>query len=393
MYRRADRGFGLYGVKIFDFSRPIGQELLTDEEAAIDIDTVNNTADHTTKTKTAPLSSKSVAVFVLDVRTNKTPWKKGVQYDHEGDFLGDRQWQWFEASLKRSTATVNVIVQGLPVHAHRHRDANAVEDWEKFPNARQRLYDALLQDSVQAPILISGDVHMAQLMRSDCYFSHTKYTQSLIEITTSGMTHSWGNCFSSQAKFHRQSWYRRYVYFVSRSAMTLMHAVMQLNDVMISNGSTGSKMMSGTGGLLSLYGNGGGEGSKQGTQYSLELNFGELEFDWENGVVISRILGLQDDGGNGNQPPLMSASWTLGQLNGGEAMPQVLSGEQVEKEMAMTGAVASLSGWQCMAHRYVCKYSHSSMMILSLVGFIFHSTCVTLFMLLLLLSPGVSPIP
>jgi len=40
MYKRAERGYGLYGVKMFDFSRPAGQELVSDEEAAIDPDVV-----------------------------------------------------------------------------------------------------------------------------------------------------------------------------------------------------------------------------------------------------------------------------------------------------------------------------------------------------------------
>ena len=110
MERRARAGRGLYGVKVFDFHRPRGEELLSDHEAGIDPDIVG--ADSTAK-----LSDRSVAVFLMDCRSNKSPWQKDFPYkfqlDYDGDFFGDEQWQWLEAALQRSTATVNIILQGL----------------------------------------------------------------------------------------------------------------------------------------------------------------------------------------------------------------------------------------------------------------------------------------
>lgn len=116
MERRAQAGHGLYGVKVFDFRRPKGQELLSDREAGIEPDLDSLDA--------SPLSDRSVAVFLIDCRSNKTPWQKkkfpdNFALDYEGDFLGDEQWQWLETSLQRSTATVNLIIQGLQVHADR----------------------------------------------------------------------------------------------------------------------------------------------------------------------------------------------------------------------------------------------------------------------------------
>ena len=187
MWIRAKQGFGLYGVKVFDFDRPIKTRLLSNIEAGLDPDVV---AIHTTNFSAPSLTNKKVAVFVLDIRTNRSPWKQGVVADYEGDFLGDRQWEWFEEALRRSDAAANIVVQGLPVHAHRHYDNSIAEDWEKFPASRQRLYDTLLQEGVEAPILVSGDVHMAHLMRQDCFKEGNKIMQrSLIEFTTSGMTH------------------------------------------------------------------------------------------------------------------------------------------------------------------------------------------------------------
>ena len=106
MSRRVQAGRGVYGVKLFDFARPEGFQEVPDEEAMIDPD-LDGIMNNTT------YSHRSVAVFVLDVRSNKTPWKKGSEAyltDYEGDFLGESQWQWFEKAIARSGAAVNVVV-------------------------------------------------------------------------------------------------------------------------------------------------------------------------------------------------------------------------------------------------------------------------------------------
>jgi len=129
--------------------------------------------------------------------------------------------------------------------------------------------------------------------------------------------------------------------------MTLMHYVMQLNDVMISHGPT-STIQKEDEEVVSLYGNGGGEGSKLGKQYALDLNFGELEFDWERGVVIARILGVDSTTTSGRS--LLSASWTIDQLSGKEDMPGVMSVAE-EQKIAYSATNADDDGWRCMAHR------------------------------------------
>jgi alkaline phosphatase D len=116
MERRAQAGRGLYGVKVLDFRRPRGQELLSDHEAGVE--------PEVSPLDAMSLSDRSVAVFLIDCRSNKTPWQKKnfadtFSLDYEGDFLGEEQWQWLETALQRSTATVNLIVQGLQVHADR----------------------------------------------------------------------------------------------------------------------------------------------------------------------------------------------------------------------------------------------------------------------------------
>jgi hypothetical protein len=181
--QRAAAGKGVYGVKVFDFSRPRGQQLLSDQEAGLEM----GYNDQSYATPPLPLSNRSVAIFLLDVRTNKTPWskhwKQKYKLDYAGDFLGEEQWQWLEHGLKTSTAAVNVVVSGLQVHADRYYNGNAVEDWSRFPMAQHRLYQAILNSSPTTTandgslrtrhsgkrvVIVSGDVHMAEYLRKDC---------------------------------------------------------------------------------------------------------------------------------------------------------------------------------------------------------------------------------
>ena len=200
MTDRANQGLGLYGVKVFDFARPDGDYVVPDEVAGLDPDVIpySRIYSNSSSSFSPPYSNHSVAIFVLDCRSHKTPWKKGMaayQNDNDGDYLGHRQWEWLEEALRRSHASVNVIVNGLQVHADIYPDGNVAESWSRYPRAQQRLFDAVLQPNVKAPLLVSGDVHMAQFMRKECKDSHIRNnanTRPLIEMTTSGMTHSWG---------------------------------------------------------------------------------------------------------------------------------------------------------------------------------------------------------
>lgn len=193
MERRAAAGLGVYGVKVLDFTRPSGQELLSDAEAGLEpslLDSDNYEA--------ISLSNQSVAIFLLDCRSHKTPWTRVVPdkfyLDYQGDFLGQEQWTWLNASLSRSHATVNIVVQGLQIHADRYFDGNLVENWSRYPMAQHKLYQTVLNSGANAPILVSGDVHMAELLARHCkrpslVEKDTKATtpRLLLEVTTSGL--------------------------------------------------------------------------------------------------------------------------------------------------------------------------------------------------------------
>jgi len=333
MSRRARDGHGVYGVKLFDFSRPDGHQLVPDHEAALDPDVEWQPS--------SSLSNRTVAVFVLDCRTHKTPWKTGpsaFQPDYEGDFLGERQWRWLETALSRSRASVNVVLNGLQVHGDRFPDGNLAEAWGKYPLAQQRLYEAMLQNGVEAPLLISGDVHMSQLSRKECHNHKTGGTRSLVEITTSGMTHSWGSSSPPLDDLHAiPTLYQQFERFLAGSLMHLLHMVCPWTELMISDASPDD---------ISLE-NGGAEGATTGLQYSLEKNFGELEFDWDKQMVSMRVLGEDVD-----SPPLLSAKWSMDQLSGRASTPGSSLGlEDFQRQRELTKLVDN--EWTCANHRGV----------------------------------------
>lgn len=350
--RRARAGHGVYGVKLYDFARSRGDIEVDDYEAGIDPDAVR---DGTASFQNASFSNHSVAIFVLDGRTHKTPWKKGpLAYlpDPEGDFLGERQWKWFETAIRRSKAAVNVVVNGLQVHANRFPDGNIAEAWGKYPVAQQRLFDAILQDGVESPILISGDVHMTQLLRKDCVRNGAFDSQPrpLFEFTTSGMTHTWGTPTNPPlSKLTSQpTWRDLYRAMVSRTFMRLMHHICPWTDIVVSDPWTdivrhGRYHRASPKDLNS----GGGEGSKRGIQYSLSKNFGELEFDWDERTVSIRSIGENVD-----DPPLLMMKVSMDQLSGKVPTPgSKVHTRDFSAEAKMRARFQSEMDWVCVNHR------------------------------------------
>ena len=362
--KRAVAGKGVYGVKVFDFAKGNGDELVSDADAGIDPDVV----DDTDADVTYDYSNRSVAVFVLDVRSNRTPWRKGLgawMQSDTGDMLGDAQWQWFEAAIRRSRASVNIIVSGLQVHANRFPNANIAEEWVKFPRSRQRLYETILQEGVKAPFIVSGDVHMAQLLRKDC-FKRTgdgavvaqHRARPLVELTTSGLTHSWGTCFASSKKYH-SSWYSPYFHFLSRTSMSYGHMdwvcpwtelVRTTTSSSISEGSSSKDTVT----VMEDYGlheNGGAEGAKVGKQFYLELNFGELEFDWDQRTVSMRIVGIE-----GPDMPMLGAKWSFDQLSGDVTMPgSIIDSHDIS---SVASKLSSNDQWVCVNYQGVAHPVH-----------------------------------
>jgi hypothetical protein len=327
MEQRAAAGMGVYGAKLFDYSRPVGQELLSDAEAGL---------EPATAARQSPVGERTVAVFLLDCRSNKTPWKQSFPErlfpDYAGDFLGPEQWEWFEVALSRSTATVNIVVQGLQVHPDRFYDGNIVEDWSRFPTAQHRLYQTILQSGVSAPVLVSGDVHMAEKLRKDC----RKHSQRgnddfgparlLLEVTTSGLTHSWGSgslcARPASAVTCRMPHFQRSL----TAGMHLAHINHAWTDVVDVKRPHEAA-------------------AKRRYQYTLKRNFGEFEFDWEKQRLIIRIFGEKKG------VPLLSTAWDFELLSNSTNETTVpMSHYAAEYQELVYHGVAAENDWICVAY-------------------------------------------
>ena len=362
MFQRALHGHGVYGVKVFDFGKGReGHHLLSDEEAGIDPDVSGYDIDmkDNTQSKEKEYKEKRVAIFVLDARTNRSPWGNGFdawKRNYSGDFLGERQWNWFETAILKSDAAVNIVVNGLQVHPFRHPNANTAEQWAHFPTSRQRLYDAILSDGVRAPILVSGDVHMAQLMRKDCWprSGHkSSLARPLIEFTTSGMTHSWGSVFTSSQKFHN-TWRYYPMHVMSITIMTVAHWIFPMPDLMVSG--TPPNKGNGNDNDSALFENGGAEGAKLGKQFALDKNFGEVEIDWAQKTIAIRAFGEDSDA-----PPLLSASFSMDQLSGLEPTPGAINDIESHQDKGgflLDGNIIEGSETVCVNHLGTVNNAH-----------------------------------
>ena len=130
------------------------------------------------------------AVVLLDARSNKDP--KGTT---DGDFLGEQQWRWLEQELfskkmnEQDLILVGSGIQFLP------DDKFVEENWGEFPQQRERLLSLLARvGRRQNLLLLSGDIHSAEINQVRCYpsddRSHEPEEVRLVELTSSGLSHT-----------------------------------------------------------------------------------------------------------------------------------------------------------------------------------------------------------
>lgn len=130
---------------------------------------------------------RTVKVILLDSRYFRDavapPTEEGHRYGQNktGDILGEAQWAWLEAELKKNEAAAHVIASSIQVLPEEH----GYEKWANFPNARKRLLALLNTSRPNLPLLISGDRHLAEISQV------TVGDYPVYEMTSSGLTHSY----------------------------------------------------------------------------------------------------------------------------------------------------------------------------------------------------------
>jgi len=141
---------------------------------------------------------RRVQIIMLDTRYFRGPMiklkpptdRKFGPYVENTDpaalILGETQWTWLEEQL-RQPAELRILVSSFQVLPVDHR----WERWQNFPHERQRLLTLLKTTGTKGLIMLSGDRHLAEVMRLP-----TDDPQSpgfpLYEFTSSGMSHAGG---------------------------------------------------------------------------------------------------------------------------------------------------------------------------------------------------------
>ena len=101
--------------------------------------------------------------------------------DHAVTMLGERQWQWLGQQLE-VPAELRLFASSVQVLA----DFTGWEGWANFAHDRERLFDLIRRKRADGVLLISGDIHYAEMSKLDVNVPYT-----LWDLTSSGLTEEW----------------------------------------------------------------------------------------------------------------------------------------------------------------------------------------------------------
>jgi len=128
-----------------------------------------------------------IAILLLDGRYGSTR-SDGPE---TGDILAEVQWLWLEKELSNPgdvdlmilSSGTQVISTALELHS---------DGWLTVPKARRRLLRLML-DCPRPLLIISGDVHFAELNMLQCSNKARGKSRTLYDVTSSGLTHTIDN--------------------------------------------------------------------------------------------------------------------------------------------------------------------------------------------------------
>jgi alkaline phosphatase D len=138
---------------------------------------------------------RRVQIILLDTRFFKDRYKKDPTTkserlksskvggylpndDPKKTLLGDEQWRWLKHQLKKP-ADVRLIASSIQIIP----DKKGMDEWGNFPRERKKLFDLIGSTGAKGVILLTGNVHFAELSKSKTA------GYPFFELTSSGMTH------------------------------------------------------------------------------------------------------------------------------------------------------------------------------------------------------------
>ena len=138
-------------------------------------------------------------IIMLDTRSNRDNSPSTSHQTNDalkgGDFLGDEQWAWLIEELK---SDVDLILLGSSIQVF-PTDKLTEEVWGMFAAARERLLSVMLNARATNVLVLSGDVHYAEVSKIKCTWKDAVQDNSnesklrsrtLWELTSSGLTHT-----------------------------------------------------------------------------------------------------------------------------------------------------------------------------------------------------------
>lgn len=130
-----------------------------------------------------------VQIILLDLRWNHSPYKTAgpgaalsgydTIMDPNATILGATQWTWLEEELKKP-AKVRIIMSSLQFNSN----YDGSENWAILPLEKQKMIDLLKSTRAEGVFFLSGDVHFAELTKTQPDGMYPIY-----DVTASGITH------------------------------------------------------------------------------------------------------------------------------------------------------------------------------------------------------------
>jgi alkaline phosphatase D len=161
--------------------------------------------------KTFGPEGKRVQVILLDTRYHRSALKprpggkppgKGPYMpddDAAATVLGDEQWRWLEAEL-RKPAQVRIIASSIQFVPEEH----GWEMWANHPRQRQQMCDVIAKTKAGGVIFISGDRHKSEISRLAPADSGVSYP--VYDVTSSSLNQPSGGSLV-EANRHRVAGY------------------------------------------------------------------------------------------------------------------------------------------------------------------------------------------
>jgi len=109
---------------------------------------------------------RRVQLIFLDGRYHRSDPSLGAR--RRGTMLGEAQWRWLGKVLDRP-ADVRFIVSGIQVV---NTDYAGWERWGQFPHERERLFREVRSRRLPHVVILSGDMHHAEISRADGAFGY-----------------------------------------------------------------------------------------------------------------------------------------------------------------------------------------------------------------------------